>query len=244
MNKSHVELLAEIFKEFHKDLKEQGTKLSEFFDKIIVWLIGLSTGAIALIFSSLEKLNFVTKQTINWTLIFLVISILCGILGRVLYAVASYIAYSFSALFDLQLKMLEFPHNPRKISETETSEMIYQYMLEDFKIDMPSILEHKNIVSQENWKFVDENARLFYQEYSEWSQKSIQFAIKDINRITTETFGHPDDFFEKRKEGNNRLKGRILRSFTFLSFMFYITAALSFGLAIANLTFRYIQATK
>ena len=62
MRKPYIEIISEVFKDWHKDLVDQGFKLVELFDKIIVWLIGLSTGAVVLIFSSLDKLILIVNS--------------------------------------------------------------------------------------------------------------------------------------------------------------------------------------
>ena len=241
MQKPYIEVLGEIFNTWHKDLIEQGFKISEFLDKTIIWLIGLSTGAIVLIFSSLEKLTFIPKTTINNTLFFLLSSIILGIFGKVFYAIALYIGYSLSALFAVQLKMLELPHKPRMLEGNESAEVIYQYLQEDFKIEMPSILDHKKIVTEDKWSFVDENARKFYSEYAEWSAASISDALKQINEITISTFGYKSDYFETQKNSSNRLKGIVHRSFTYLSYTLYILSSLLFGLSLLYFIIQFIQ---
>ncbi len=240
MRKTYIEILGAFFNDWHKDVIEQGHKISEFLDKTIIWIVGLSTGAIVLIFSSLDKLTFVPERTLNVTLSFLLSSIVFGILGKVLYAIALYIGYSFSALFTVQLKMLELPHKPRELVGDETSEMIYQYIQEDFKIDMPSILEQKKIVVVEKWPLVDENARKFYEEYSEWSSESIKEAMKEINKIIISTFGYKEDYFEKQKSTKNRVKGIVHRFFTYSSYTLYILSSLFFGLSLVYFIVNFI----
>jgi hypothetical protein len=207
MNKPYIEIFAEVYKDFHKDLKSQQDKISEYFDKIMVWLIGLSTGAIALILSSLEKLTFINKSTINWTLGLLVASILLGIVGRVFYAIATYLGNKFSALFDFEIKLLEIPHKPRKLQGDESAEVVYELMKEDFKVDLPFILEQKKVTPKDNWPQVDENARRLYNEHSEWSIAEIQYALKELNKLMISVFGLKNDYFDKTRGSDNRFKG-------------------------------------
>lgn len=242
MNKPYIEIFAEVYKDFHKDLKSQQDKISEFFDKIIVWLIGLSTGAIALIFSSLDKLTFVCKSTINWTLGFLVASILFGIVGRIFYAVATYLGYKFSSLFDFEIKLLEIPHKPRKLQDDESAEVIYQLMQEDFKVDLPFILERKKLEPKDNWHQVDEDARRSYKKYAEWSLSEIQYVLKELNKIMVSVFGLKSNYFDKERKKSNRFKGVVFRCLTLLSYVLYSLSCISFASAVFKITSDYIKA--
>jgi hypothetical protein len=241
MKKTYIEIFGEVYSDFHKDLKNQQEKISDFFDKIIVWLIGLSTGAIALIFSSLDKLKFIDKVTLNWTLGFLAGSILFGIVGRVFNAIATYLGYKFSAIFDLEVKLLEIPHKPRKLHGNESAEVIYQLMQEDFKADFPFILEQKKRLPEEQWHQVDENMRNLYDDYSEWSLSEIHFAIKEFNKIMISSFGLNENYFDKRRNKSNRVTGIIFRSLNLWSYIYYTLSCIAFGSAVFKITVDYIR---
>lgn len=241
MKKNYIEIFGEVYRDFHKDLKSQQEKISEFFDKIIVWLIGLSTGAIALIFSSIDKLAFINKATINWTLGFLAGSILFGIVGRVFNAIATYLNYKFSAMFDFEVKLLEIPHKPRKLQGDESAEVIYQLMQDDFKVDFPFILEQKKSLPEEQWSQVDENMRNLYDDYSKWSLSEIHFALKEFNKIMISTFGLKENYFDKRRIKSNRLTGVVYRSLNLWSYVLYGLSCVAFGSAVFKITIDYIM---
>lgn len=241
MIKTKKDVLVEIFSNWHKDLIDQGFKIAEQFDKVIVWLVGLSTGAIVLIFSSLDKLNFVSKSTLNTTLFFLVSSVILGVLGRVLYAIALYLGYFMSSQFSMRLKMQELPHDPRKLEESDTSEDVYDYFMEDFKVEVPSILEYKKFIPEADWHLAHKYARDLYVSYAEMSRLSIVDSMKEINKITTESFGYKKGYFEKPRNTSNRKKGIILRIFTNLSYLLYILCALAFGIAFLYFFLQYVN---
>ena len=241
MQKSYRDIIGEIFEKWHKDLMEQGFKIAELFDKVIVWLIGLSTGAIVLIFSSLDKLTFVSRHTLNTTLFFLVCAIILGVVGRVLYAIAIYLGFFMSSLFSMQLRMFEVPHDPRIVDDEDTSEDVYGYFLEDFKIDMPSLLEYKKFVPENNWDKAHKYARDLYNDYAELSRLKILDTMKVINKITTDSFGYKADYFEKKKTTSNRRKGIILRFLTNFSYVLYILSALAFGTAVLYFFLQYVN---
>lgn len=93
MRNPYLDIITEYQKDHLKHFSELGFKIaSGFFEKTIVWILGLSTGAIVLIFTQLNKAtdkSFLFNQAaFKWTAIFFVSSIASGIVGRILYAIA------------------------------------------------------------------------------------------------------------------------------------------------------------
>lgn len=240
MNKSHIEIFTEYFKDLQEKLLEQEKELSELFDKIIVWIIGLSTGSIVLIFSSIDKISFVNKQTIDNTITLLVLTIISGILGRVLFAIARYISYSQAANFYSELRLLEFPHNPRKLEGNETSEMIYYFILEDFKTELPILLSKKEKVTNDKWAEIDKEARDFYVEYSKVNLSSINNAIDEISKSMITSFGLKKNHFKRKKNNYNRFKGVVNRSFVAVSRFSYILSVCVFAIALLYISTKYL----
>lgn len=241
MSSSINDTLINIFKDWHKDVVSDSLKLTEHLDKLIVWLIGLSTGSVVLIFSSLDKLDFVSRSTINYTLGLLVASIILGVIGRIFYAVALYLGYYMSSLFTFQLKLLDLPLEPREINDNHTAEDVYKFLLEDFKVNMPSILENKKNSLKENWAKIDENARDIYEDHRELIYSNLLEAMKSISKITIDSFGFKDNYFETHKNKSNRLRGKIFRFLTYSSYSFYILSALFFGSSIMYFFIRYLN---
>ena len=241
MIKTKKDALVEIFDNYNKELIDQGFKISEIFDRVIVWLVGLSTGTIVLIVSSLEKLSFFSKTSVNTILFFLVSSVISGVLGRIFFAVGVYIGYFLSAQFSIRLKMNELQHDPRMLDESDTSEDVYEYFREDFKIEIPSLLEYRNNMPETDWHMAHKHARDLYQSFAEGSRLSILDSLKVINQITTESFGYRDGYFEKYNNPSNRRKGVAHRFFSYSSYLLYILSALSFGIAFLYFYLQYVN---
>ncbi|MBK7308895.1 MAG: hypothetical protein IPI88_19035 [Chitinophagaceae bacterium] len=123
----------------------------------------------------------------------------------------------------------------------ETAKEIYQFMQEDFQIDMPSIIDYKKGVSEEKWVVIDETARQFYTDYAKGSADSIDESMKVINKITAKTFGYKDSYFEKRKNPISRTKGLICRWFTNIAYVLYILCAISFGVSVLYFFLQYVS---
>jgi len=244
MRKPYIEILSDIQSESQDNFKELGLKIAEFLDKIIVWLIGLSTGAILVLLSKAKELPFIGTCTINSTLTMLVGSIIAGLLGRILYAIALYLGYSIISSYSAQVKMFGLPHEQRELTGDETKENIYLLFQEDFNIDIPFILENKDNLEGDNLLLLDEKARKLYSYYSDVILNSIQDGKKNLANIFISTFGFKKDFIEKRVNKSNRTKGIVWRLFTYLSFRLYILSAVLFGSAICYLIIQYIKFAK
>ena len=240
MRKPYKEILADSYYENLNNLKEQGFKIAEFFEKIVVWLIGLATGSIILILKENDKLNFIDRQTINITLSLLVLCIVFGILGRILYAIAIYIGYSFIAALSTALKLFPLPDNKRILLGTETKEEIILFFQEDFNIDVLNILQTKNETIQTNQEDINDISRKLYNTYSELILESIPKDRKKLLDIHLLSFGLNENDIAKKAKSDNRLKGKFHRTFTFLSFLLYLLSAALFGSAICYFVLKYI----
>jgi hypothetical protein len=244
MRKPYIEILSDIQSESQNNFKELGLKIAEFLDKIIVWLIGLSTGAILILISKAKELPYIETCTLNSTLTMLVGSIVAGLLGRILYAIALYLGYSIISSYSAQVKMLGFPHKQRELTGDETKENIYLLFQEDFNIDIPFILENKDNLEGDKLLLLDEKARKLYSYYSDVILNSIQGGKENLEKIAISTFGFKKDYFKKVVKKSNRTKGIVWRVFTYLSFSLYIISAVLFGSSICYLITHYVRIAK
>lgn len=255
MRKSYTDIIIDFKKEHIRESQETGFKLaSEFFEKTIVWIIGLSSGTILLIFSELNKERKIPSTlldpfTIKWTLIILITSVVFGIVGRILYAIAIYIGYGVISKFSLHINTIGFQPAPRELVGNETSEYIYLLLLEDFNIDLPIMLENKKNASVERKSLEDSNARKLYIDYSELAISKQQQGLDLSKKLAESIFMIKKKrpckikFIRKSiiwiKRSVLPTKGVIWRSFTWLSFSLYILSALSFLSAIIYYALKY-----
>lgn len=224
-----------------KDVRQDGHKISELFDKIIVWVISLSTGAIVLIFSNLDKLKFVDSKTINGTLLFLVISVICGIVGRILFAIASYLSNMLISQFDFILRIRETEPKSRALVGDETSELIYAYLIEDFELEEQNILGRKKINPVEKHNQIDADARDFYKKMSTYFDEEFKKRLIEIHEITEFSLGFKSGYFRNKKFKNNRVRGITMRSSSFLSNVMYLISISSLGGSILYFFIKYIK---
>jgi len=99
MAKTHLEVLSETFLENTKMIEEQSFKFNDFLDSVIVWVVGLSTGGIVLVIANNDKLSFMDKSSVVFVMYCLLYSIICGVVGRVLYTIAMRAGLTLYATF-------------------------------------------------------------------------------------------------------------------------------------------------
>ncbi len=247
MRNPYIHIITEYQKEHLKHFSELGFKIaSDFFEKTIIWIIGLSTGTIILIFTQLNKASdksFLFNQTaIKWTAIFLISSIVSGIVGRILYAIAFYRGYAFISLFYLKVNELALPNSPRQLEGNETSEFIYLLFQEEFNIDLPVILDNKKEASDLNKDLENEAARKLYNDYLNLISTKVIQGKKLVEDLKKQVYmiNKPDDEkkgvirknYDKVIQLYYPTKGEVWRTFTWISFRLYILSALLFLLAI------------
>lgn len=242
MYKPYLEILAEYHLANNRNLIERGKIVSDLFDKIIVWIVSLSTGSIALLLSNFDKISFANKKEINQTLIFLVLVIVIGIVGRVLYALASYLSFRLISDLDFRLQMQLFPHKIKEIDGSETAETIYEWFSVDFKIDVPLIIEFKKSLPKDKGDIADESAREYYKNYTAWSKNNLIDSSEIIAEQIEKAFGYKEGYLSNQtgRTQSNRLKGVVMRFSTGLSYFFYIVCVFLFACAIVYLVTIFI----
>jgi hypothetical protein len=221
-------------------IRESGKQLNNNIDKTIVWIISLAAGAIVLILSNLDKINFVPTAIVKYVIVFLSISVITGILGRISLIVSVGIENHFSDMYNLELSLLEIPYKPSTIRGNETAEVIHQMMILDFNEDFPYFVQAKTRIPIEGHPDIDKKARQFYEDYSKEAKKDIDNSMIDLQKVFIKSFGYKDDYLINEKASNNRGKRKIMQATNFCSYLFSTVSALSFILSVVILIKAYV----
>src|SRR5947209_4234217 len=122
----YLDILAGALGKSHIGALEVDNWFNESTDKITTWLVGLSTGTIALLMAS--KSIVVSKGTINVVLILLTISIISGCLGRIVFLFAARLYKEITSLLQLHLDIAKTPYFPRQLRQSDTATDIFFYI--------------------------------------------------------------------------------------------------------------------
>ena len=239
----YQKILKDIFIKRQNELEISGDKLSENHDKFIVWIISLSTGAIALLFSTIDKIEFLTTELIAFPVGLFIASILTGVLGRTLSSISSHIGYRLNSLFAFSLRSLEIPLKNRELNGNETAEQIYLYLNTDFNADFPDILEKSKKLSRDELNIFDKETIEFYKDYAMASKRDLDSAMDKINLALLKSYGYSEDYLKKRtsKKSSNRIKGIVMRVCTATHLIFYLLSMSSFVSAIILISIRILK---
>ena len=239
--KSPFELIREI--EFNSlDKKTENFNNSVLnTEKFILWIVGFSVGGIALIIGNIDnlKINF-DECTLKKSLVFLVSSLLLGILNR--YLIHHFQVYSqlIDNFIRQQLANYDFPDLlPDSISEEKDFKIIIDRFKLDFDLDYSHYInEYENFDNYQKEIAIAE-LKERHEEISNFLQKTFYDAQENVRGIYKIAYG----FSEKKSKKyyymeQNEIAKRfnILKYFVDLTFVF---CSLSFIIAIILLIIKF-----
>lgn len=131
MFKKYFDFLTDRFIEMYQSAIKTDEYLSEYRDRIIVWVVSLSTGSIVLMLSYSERTGL-SKSFINATIILLLLSVLTGFISRLLHFEAVKVGKEFLSTFEFDLKLSQLQFYPRQLTNQDSVDSIYQYIDDDF----------------------------------------------------------------------------------------------------------------
>lgn len=230
-----VDLLRNILPNIREELLERQRKN----DTVIVWLVGLSTGAVALIISQIEKLNAIPIDFIIWTVGLLGGAILAGVVFRGCFYLIE--QREAACLFHIECfchgASME-PNGPRQLSSTSTIPEISQYLREDMGLD-----------GYDSW--IDKNLpRDFWVKmYTDWADlwnKQERDGLANLGKRFAPLIGKTEKECETlfTKEDKSSINGNALKILRWIREICYFGALGLFLAAVIALISGFILGTK
>lgn len=139
MNK-YIKILSDIYKDYHNSKLDKSIQLSESISNFIIWIVGLSLGALTLIITAFEKNSNFSELKLSNLILFFLITIISGVLGKSLNTVSNYLGFHLNSLFSFNLRMTRVPIKPRNLNRDVGAKDIYKYLKDDFNEEYPHIL--------------------------------------------------------------------------------------------------------
>lgn len=240
--RDYENILADIEIDLAKTSNENEKLIANIHDKIIVWVVGLATGAIALLFSSINNSTseLFDKTTINITLLLLALTILSGIITRIIDAIIFEGNSALHVLFLTSMHMLRFPDKPRKLACDENVETIEYLLKEDFDADFQIADRINKNYPEYSSDQKDEYARELYAKLVEDKRQEFKNVHGRVIDDIKEIYGYTDSKWEEISKGNKPSKAIRLRFLTKLSQVLFIGSICCFAIAVNWFIGRYI----
>lgn len=225
------EHFAELYLKYNAVISNSSKEIIKHNDNMIVWPVSLSTGAIVLIISNLDKLQFLSTINIYICIVLFAIAIISGLLTRFINTHTLRLSSSLIDDFYFRSLLETLPHHPFTLKGDETSEEIHMLLIESFNITESNILQ----VS-------DEDARNYYKMQVEFRISEYDRVKTKFDRLMIDTLGLPHNYFEaarqKNEEGGYRKRRYTKKTVEILSGVsniLYFVTVISFVAAIIYL---------
>ncbi|MCX5792401.1 MAG: hypothetical protein NTY45_09375 [Elusimicrobia bacterium] len=228
-----VEFIKIWIPEFKKDFFERQRQ----HDKVIVWLVGLSTGAIALLVSQQSKIGDFSLIYLKLTMLFLAITVFAGVIFRVcFYLIEQIDSDCFFHIESFCHVMSEDVNGPRELLPTCSASDIAQYLKDDMGID-----------GWDKWLIRDSLPREFWVKlYEDWAllwNKLEKEGLRNIGRTFVPLLGKSTEeceaMFSIPNPAVNQPNARLIALRKTRDFC-YLSASVSFLLSILSIALGFL----
>jgi len=242
---SLLDKTVDLFFLFADKAKTDELKRIEKFDQLLIWILGLSTGALFLILSNVDRLSSWTTKfqfEMRFISLLLICAVVSGILSRILLFYFSHKQFELYLEVESEMRDLTTPQLNRVLKGTESSELIYAYLLNDLKLDMPYILNLKKFENKSEWDKIDEHARDIYKAYQKHMKAEQSVMHSEIyRRVSVLVAGsgllndYEDAKARKKRRKKTLLQWKLIKPFEQLATVFFATSFISFGVALLTI---------
>ena len=241
------QVLARFFRDHFLSFKEMMFESGKQQDSIAAWLVGMSTGAIALIIAQSGKFSPALYPALKWSVGFLTGTIILGLLFRIfhlllqervrinLISITSWLAaYSQPAA-----------EPPNEMPEDASAELIAWYLYDHMGIDMtPEFMidiQTKNDVDY--WRNQYEEYTTSYRRLEEANKRALEHMIEGLYTRIADLEGSPAQTYEQivNIDESNKSKGIWKRRIGKLCTLSYILMCISFAISVLFVSYGFIK---
>jgi hypothetical protein len=235
MKKQAHHVLIDYFKDKIPQITKEAFDRRRQTDNVVIWVTGLSTGAIALIFSQAANMFFVSDAILKITVLFFLCAIIAGVVFRAfiysLEQTESDLIFGFEGYcYGVSCDM----HGPIEINENYSIEQIADRLKEDMGLDYDEWLKN-NHLNQKFW--IDH-----YNRWAEFWRKSEKDGLEDLGRAIAPLFlknsEETKDVFLKKHDNTAIIKKA--KNLLMICNIAYLCMLISFGLAIVTISCSFI----
>ena len=210
-------------------------------DNIVVWLVGMSTGAIGLAISG--KFNPTSSLSLRVGVVFLLVTIILGLLFRIFHFLlqrrerrdlASVKGWLIGYTKNTTIPLIELPDNT---SAEFIVGLLHRHMGLDTDVD--SIKELAATKNVEEWRKVYQEYNIRSQSVEEAGQQSVKNMMEQLFKLIADLEGVPAPTYEQiiKPDRSGGIRKRCLRKCCTL---FYIFMCISFAVSILFVSWGFI----
>ena len=213
-------------------------------DSITVWLVGMSTGSIALIISQFVKLDPALYPTLKISVFFLTVTIILGLLFRIfhlrlqerdrndLMSIVSWLGRYSESTAEPPIEL------PEDASAELIASCLYDHMGIDMTLEFMIDVITKNDV--EYWRNQYEEYTAWYQRLEEINNQSVKEMIEGLETRMADLEGRPAQRYEQivKQDKSKGIRKRRIRKICTLS---YISMCISFAISVLVISYGFIK---
>ncbi|MCK5609235.1 hypothetical protein KAR91_45595 [Candidatus Pacearchaeota archaeon] len=227
--------LTNILKELLPRVQREEFERKRQTDNVVVWLAGLSTGAIVLIFSQSNKAPFIDFLTLKITVVFLLFTIIAGVIFRAFFYFLEQVEAELMLGFEgYCYATLCKPYGPIEITEVHTIEDIVKSLKEDMGFDYADWID-KECLTRDFW--VEH-----YNKCADFWKKTEKEGFRQLGRQFAPIVGKKPEEMENlflKTEGNSKSPQKAIKLRKVCHWA-YSLMMIFFVLAIITVTIGYL----
>jgi hypothetical protein len=233
--------LAEFLRDHLLSSRDSYFELTKQLDNIAVWLVGISTGSIALIVSQMGKFNLGLHLALKITVICLSLTIILALLFRVFhlflqikerddfFGLIGFLSGSSEPSTVVPDKL------PDGLSAKVIAECIYFYMGQDLRGD----LSYNQDV--ELWRNRYQEHVQIHKEFEKLDSESQQSFTKDFYTFIANSEGIPVESIEKTVKGDDISRGIRKRRLRRCCQIFYVLMCFTFAVSVLIISYSFMK---
>jgi len=219
-----VRQIAEIFKEVYPPLVREFEQTERESVQTVVWLVGLSAGALALVVANLNRLPFSTVDGTRALVLFLVATIAFGACQRIFHHWAGRLRHDLiHELYGFLLGYTADLAIPTELSEDWDEIEIVRRLQSDFDLDCTFLLEYQ--VPLEGCRKAYQAQYDISKDYIETTTHSLGETIAAYTGLSEEQGRSMFSLFRKSEIGLEDVRRRSRKARTFQTISLFLFAA-------------------
>jgi hypothetical protein len=147
--KGQDELTTQLIRRIYPDIEREISNIGRSFVDVGIWLVGLSTGVLALLISSENTSNLIGEWSFTWGVIAFSSVVFLGVMQRVIFHIAELMRLPISIRF--RTALIAATDNSRMAVELDdnwTVEDIVKQLKEDFGVDYSYLIEYGSSIGE------------------------------------------------------------------------------------------------